>query len=104
MLSNLGILDFIPSHQDDSALATLLDVLTPNDVRVLAETLDEESRRGDFLRVFPSSYSHKYLRYFEQPRYANLLLDVWTQRYLRMEARGELGKTKKRHHGLHLPT
>ena len=71
------------------ALSTILDILTPDDVRCLAETLDEDSRRGNMMRVFPSSYSHKYLRFFEQPRYQNILLDVWVQRYLRMEARGK---------------
>jgi tubulin polyglutamylase TTLL4 len=68
---------------------TILDILTPTDVRTLAETLDEDSRRGNFQRIFPSPSTHKYMKYFEQPRYFNLLLDQWVQKYNRMEARGK---------------
>ena len=69
---------------------TIVEQLTPDDVRILVESLDEDSRRGNMQRVFPNTAtSHKYLRFFEQPRYYNLLLDTWLQRYNRMEARGE---------------
>ncbi|XP_015215096.2 tubulin monoglutamylase TTLL4 [Lepisosteus oculatus] len=62
-------------------LSSILDVLTPDDVRVLAETEDEFCRRGEFERVFPTPSSSRYLRFFEQPRYLNILLDQWEQKY-----------------------
>lgn len=68
---------------------TILDTLTPDDIRFLVETIDEDSRKGGFERVFPSAKSLKYKRFFEQPRYYNLLLDQWVQRYNRIEARGK---------------
>ncbi|XP_059417631.1 tubulin monoglutamylase TTLL4-like isoform X2 [Carassius carassius] len=66
---------------DQDFCATVLDVLTPDDVHVLAETEDELSRKGDFERVFPSHASSRYLRFFEQPRYLNILLNQWEQKY-----------------------
>ncbi|CAB1346882.1 unnamed protein product [Coregonus sp. 'balchen'] len=55
--------------------SSILDVMTPEDVRVLAETEDELSRKGEFERVFPSHCSSRYLRFFEHPRYLNILLN-----------------------------
>ena len=71
-------------------MGTILDTLTPEDVRFLVETVDEDSRRGNFERIFPSPTTHKYLRYFEFPRYSNLLLNAWYQKYNRMTHRSEL--------------
>lgn len=56
-------------------------MLTPNDVCVLAESEDEFCRLGDFERIFPSPASTRYLRFFEQPRYLNILLNQWEQKY-----------------------
>ena len=69
---------------------TILDVLTPDDIRILTETLNEDSRKGNFIRVFPSADSHKYNRFFEQPRYYNILVDQWIERYQLMESEGRL--------------
>ncbi|KAF6723338.1 Tubulin polyglutamylase TTLL4 [Oryzias melastigma] len=66
---------------EQDLLASVLDVLTPEDVRVLAESEDELSRRGDFERIFPSPSSARYLRFFETQRYFNILLDQWEQKY-----------------------
>ncbi|XP_039612398.1 tubulin polyglutamylase TTLL4 isoform X2 [Polypterus senegalus] len=66
---------------DEEFLSSILDVLTPEDIRNLCETEDEYYRRGDFQRVFPSSCSARYLRFFEQPRYLNILLNQWEQKY-----------------------
>nr|KAF6268255.1 tubulin tyrosine ligase like 4 [Pipistrellus kuhlii] len=66
---------------DQDFYASVLDVLTPDDVRVLVETEDEFSRRGQFERVFPSRTSSRYLRFFEQPRYFNILTTQWEQKY-----------------------
>ncbi|KAB0399282.1 hypothetical protein E2I00_003099 [Balaenoptera physalus] len=61
--------------------SSVLDVLTPDDVRVLVEMEDEFSRRGQFERIFPSRISSRYLRFFEQPRYFNILTTQWEQKY-----------------------
>ncbi|CAI5670789.1 unnamed protein product [Oreochromis niloticus] len=62
-------------------MPTVLDVLTPEEIRVLAESEDELNRRGEFERVFPSPSSSRYLHFFECPRYLNILLDQWEQKY-----------------------
>ncbi|XP_060732719.1 tubulin polyglutamylase TTLL4 [Tachysurus vachellii] len=67
--------------EDQDFCSTILEVLTPDDVRVLAESEDEMSRLGDFERVFPSPASFRYLRFFEHPRYLNILLNHWEQKY-----------------------
>ncbi|XP_048390622.1 tubulin polyglutamylase TTLL4 isoform X2 [Stegostoma tigrinum] len=61
--------------------SSLLDILTPDDIRMLMESEDEYNRRGQFERVFPCQHSSRYLRFFEQPRYFNILLDLWEQKY-----------------------
>ncbi|XP_053327163.1 tubulin monoglutamylase TTLL4 [Spea bombifrons] len=73
---------------DKDLYATVLDQLTPEDVRVLAETEDELSRCGQFERVFPSPISSRYLRFFEQPRYFNILTNQWEQKYYADRERG----------------
>ena len=67
---------------------TILNVLTPDDIRILIEFVGEDSRRGNFERLFPTTDSHKYHRFFEQPRYYNLLLDAWCRKYARNEIQG----------------
>ncbi|XP_036400667.1 tubulin polyglutamylase TTLL4 [Megalops cyprinoides] len=69
-------------------LSTVLTVLTPNDVRVLTQAEDELNRRGDFERVFPSSISGRYLRFFEQRRYLNILLSQWELKYCNNRSKG----------------
>uniref|UniRef100_A0A8C7E554 Tubulin tyrosine ligase like 4 n=1 Tax=Naja naja TaxID=35670 RepID=A0A8C7E554_NAJNA len=68
--------------------STILDVLTPDDVRVLIETEDEYARRGQFERVFPSRCSAHYLRFFEQPRYFNILTTQWELKYFLNKSKG----------------
>ncbi|XP_028748871.1 tubulin polyglutamylase TTLL4 isoform X1 [Peromyscus leucopus] len=70
-----------PKIPDQDFYASVLDVLTPDDVRVLVEMEDEFSRRGQFERIFPSRISSRYLRFFEQPRYFNILTTQWEQKY-----------------------
>uniref|UniRef100_A0A8C5Q1B7 Tubulin polyglutamylase TTLL4 n=1 Tax=Leptobrachium leishanense TaxID=445787 RepID=A0A8C5Q1B7_9ANUR len=74
---------------DKDLYATVLDRLTPEDVRVLAETEDELSRCGQFERIFPTPISSRYLRFFEQPRYFNILINQWEQKYY---ANKEMGR------------
>ncbi|KAM3916696.1 tubulin monoglutamylase TTLL4 isoform 2-T2 [Leptodactylus fuscus] len=73
---------------DKDLYATVLDQLTPEDVRVLAETEDELSRCGQFERVFPSPISSRYLRFFEQQRYFNILTNQWEQKYYANREKG----------------
>lgn len=70
--------------------ASVLDVLTPDDVRVLVEMEDEFSRRGQFERIFPSRISSRYLRFFEQPRYFNILTTQWEQKYHGNKLKGDM--------------
>ena len=71
------------------ARKNILDVLTPDDLRILIETEDEFARRGSFERIFPTNQTRKYLKYFETPRYYNLLLNEWITKYTRNEDRGK---------------
>nr|XP_003215124.1 PREDICTED: tubulin polyglutamylase TTLL4 [Anolis carolinensis]XP_008110400.1 PREDICTED: tubulin polyglutamylase TTLL4 [Anolis carolinensis] len=73
---------------DQDFYSTILDVLTPDDVRVLVETEDEFARRGQFERIFPSRISMRYLRFFEQPRYFNILTTQWEMKYFINKAKG----------------
>ncbi|KAF1630354.1 Tubulin polyglutamylase TTLL4, partial [Eudyptes filholi] len=66
---------------DQDFYSSVLDILTPDDVRILVETEDEYSRRGQFERVFPTHISMRYLRFFEQPRYFNILVTQWELKY-----------------------
>ncbi|XP_077978246.1 tubulin monoglutamylase TTLL4-like [Glandiceps talaboti] len=79
---------YIQKHLDDQCRMTILDTLTPDDIRILTETEDEYSRRGFFQRVFPCPTSHQYLRFFEQPRYYNILVDEWIRKYHKQPAKG----------------
>lgn len=71
-------------------LQTVLDVLTPDDVRVLAQSENELSCRGQFERIFPSPSPSRYLRFFEGPRYLNILLDQWEQKHWNNRLKGFL--------------
>ncbi|XP_018585215.2 tubulin monoglutamylase TTLL4 isoform X1 [Scleropages formosus] len=73
---------------DQEFFSSVLDILTPGDVRVLAESEDELCRRGEFERVFPSPTSSRYMRFFEQPRYLNILLNQWEQKYWQNRSKG----------------
>lgn len=72
---------FTTNASEDEILQHILDYLTPADVRELVEAVDEYQRRGKFQRIFPNPTSHRFLKYFAQKRYSNLLLDAWTQKY-----------------------
>ena len=66
----------------------ILDDLTQSDIRVLMLAEDELSRCGLFKRVFPSTNSGDYLKYFDRPRHYNLLLFAWEQKYANDRAAG----------------
>uniref|UniRef100_UPI0037E7AC36 tubulin monoglutamylase TTLL4 n=1 Tax=Semicossyphus pulcher TaxID=241346 RepID=UPI0037E7AC36 len=91
-------------YADQDFLSSVLDVLTPDDVRVLAETEDELNRLGEFERVFPSPSSSRYLRFFECQRYLNILLDQWEQKYWNNRTKGISLLSTLCHKGVHLGT
>ncbi|CAG0919488.1 unnamed protein product [Notodromas monacha] len=62
-------------------LRTILSELTPDDIRQLIVAEDELARCGDYVRIFPTQYTYLYHRFFEKPRYYNLLLDAWEFHY-----------------------
>lgn len=66
---------------DEVVQSTILDILTPDDIRILIDTIDENERKGSFERVFPTENTERYLSYLESPRYYNLLLLSWIKKY-----------------------
>jgi tubulin polyglutamylase TTLL4 len=67
---------------EPQVMESMLETLTPDDIRILVETEDEYARRGNFVRVFPTPESGKrYLKLFETPRYYNLLLEQWIRKH-----------------------
>ncbi|XP_042175984.1 tubulin polyglutamylase TTLL4 isoform X1 [Oncorhynchus tshawytscha] len=91
-------------RQEVDFFSSILDVLTPEDVRVLAETEDELSRKGEFERVFPSHCSSRYLRFFKQPRYLNILLNQWETKYGQNRREGVCVLRSLCQKGVHLGT
>nr|XP_020512789.2 tubulin polyglutamylase TTLL4 [Labrus bergylta] len=89
---------------DQDFLSSVLDVLTPDDVRVLAESEDELTRLGEFERIFPSRSSSRYLRFFEYQRYLNILLDQWEQKHWNDRTKGISQLSTLCHKGVHLGT
>lgn len=59
----------------------ILEKLTSDDVRALIRSEDELTHAHHFTRIFPTQETHKYLKYFENHRYYNLLLDAWEARH-----------------------
>ncbi|TKS67658.1 Tubulin polyglutamylase TTLL4 [Collichthys lucidus] len=91
-------------YPDQDFFSSVLDVLTPDDVRVLAASEDELERLGEFERIFPSALSSRYLRFFESPRYLNILLDQWERKYWNNRQRGIRLLRSLCEKGIHLGT
>ncbi|XP_061510802.1 tubulin monoglutamylase TTLL4 isoform X2 [Anopheles gambiae] len=62
-------------------LNTILEELTPDDVRCLLLTEDELARSAPLERILPAPNSYRYIGFTENPRYYNRLLDAWEHRY-----------------------
>merc|ERR1719397_1276532 len=71
------------SNCSDSSLPPLgiLDNLTPDDLRQLLVSEDELATSQRFNGIFPTQLTHHYFRFLDKPRYYNLLLSAWEQRY-----------------------
>lgn len=65
----------------DLYINMILSELMPDDVRHLIQAEDELERAKKFTRIFPTLKTQKYFKYFVQPRYYNMLLDAWEERY-----------------------
>lgn len=65
----------------DQYLYTILEHLTPDDIRCLITTEDELGRCSPLERILPTANSYRYLKFTENPRYYNRLLDAWETRY-----------------------
>ncbi|XP_013388991.1 tubulin polyglutamylase TTLL4-like [Lingula anatina] len=79
---------YCDNHKNETILSTILDNLTPDDIRVLVDTIDENSRRGGFDRIFPRLDTDKYFRFFQKPRYYNILIHQWLKRFHKNETEG----------------
>ncbi|XP_043270378.1 tubulin polyglutamylase TTLL4-like [Venturia canescens] len=60
---------------------SILDALTPDDARHLMRYEDELEAIGDFTKIFPTSQTRKYFKYFAKVSYYNLLFDAWEKTY-----------------------
>ncbi|VDK31702.1 unnamed protein product [Taenia asiatica] len=79
-----------PAHEPSTlehfrwAVESVLDFITPFDLRCLVQMLDAKNRAGAFQPVFPAdntSRTASYLRFFDEPRYANLLIFAYLDKY-----------------------
>ncbi|CAL8111533.1 unnamed protein product [Orchesella dallaii] len=68
------------SHRD-KYVETIIESLTPDDVRQLILAEDELSQCEGFSRIFPGPNTYTYFPYFENPRYYNMLFDAWESKY-----------------------
>lgn len=59
----------------------ILNDLTPRDIFHLSESEDELARAEHFQRIFPTSSTYKYHKFFCGPQYFINLLDAWETRY-----------------------
>jgi len=71
----------INSQSRNDYLTTVLENITPDDLRYLAMYEDEFSRSGGFTCIFPTQESHLYFAFLEKPRYYNKLMDAWETMY-----------------------
>lgn len=62
-------------------LSTVLENITPDDLRYLITYEDERTRSGGFTCIFPTPESHLYSAFLEKPRYYNKLMDAWETMY-----------------------
>ncbi|XP_053672131.1 tubulin monoglutamylase TTLL4-like [Anopheles nili] len=69
-------------------LSSILEELTPDDVRCLLLTEDELARSAPLERILPAPNSHRYIGFTEHPRYYNRLLDAWEHRYSQNRSEG----------------
>ncbi|XP_046751380.1 tubulin monoglutamylase TTLL4-like [Diprion similis] len=73
--------NYMYRNSRDEYLDTILQDLTSDDIRNLITFEDELTQLELFEKIFPTSRSHKYLKYFSRPKYYDMLLDAWEHHY-----------------------
>lgn len=69
-------------HRNVRELSTMgPEDLLPDELAVICETEDELARRGHFQRIFPAENAAYYLQFFETPRFNNVLLLMWLNKW-----------------------
>ena len=66
----------------------ILENLTPHDVRVLIRAEDELQQTVNFKRIFPTQDTNKYLKYFHDLKYSDILLDAWERKFWNQREKG----------------
>ncbi|KAL1465231.1 hypothetical protein WDU94_004818 [Cyamophila willieti] len=95
-------ISFIQNDEREEYLSSILENLTPDDVRHLIVYEDELTQLGSFVKVFPTTTSHKYFQYFEGSRYYNMLFDAWETAHYENRAKGIRILEDKCIQGVHL--
>jgi len=67
---------------------TILDRMTPDDIRVLMKFEDEKRRRGDLELIFPTADTVKYMKYFPSVKFYDLLLQQWIKKWVKDPQKG----------------
>lgn len=62
-------------------LDSIIENLTPDDIRHLIPYEDELTQIGNFEKLFPTVTSHRYFHYFRELKYYNMLFDAWETAY-----------------------
>jgi len=62
-------------------LDSILENLTPQDVRLLVHAEDEVSQAKLFTRIWPTNQTHKYFKYFTSLPYSEKLMDAYEYYY-----------------------
>jgi len=62
-------------------LDSILENLTPQDVRLLVHAEDEVSQAKLFTRIWPTNQTHKYFKYFTSIPYSEKLMDAYEYYY-----------------------
>eukprot|EP00096_Caligus_rogercresseyi_P013083 TRINITY_DN5740_c0_g1_i1.p1 TRINITY_DN5740_c0_g1~~TRINITY_DN5740_c0_g1_i1.p1 ORF type:complete len:274 (-),score=42.48 TRINITY_DN5740_c0_g1_i1:1082-1903(-) len=75
------IKDFEKVNDRDGYLESILNELSPCDLRVLIKLEEERSQVCKFERVFPSPTSHKYFKYMDKIPYYDKLVDAYETKY-----------------------
>ena len=72
---------FLKDADNRGYLNTILDMLTPGDVRILISAEDELEIANNFERIYPTDKTFSYNKYFDEMRYYNMLMDAWETRF-----------------------
>ncbi|XP_073979085.1 tubulin polyglutamylase ttll-4-like isoform X2 [Rhodnius prolixus] len=69
-------------------LESIIDDLTPDDIRHLIIYEDEMTQLGNFQKIFPTTETHAYFQYLEGSRYYNMLFDAWETKFHNRRSEG----------------